>query len=925
MRPIKLVMSAFGPYAGKTEVDFDKLGKSGIYLITGDTGAGKTTIFDAVTYAFYGKTSGDNKDGTMYRSKYAAADTPTEVELTFENKGKRYTVKRSPAYEAPKKKGDGTTTKLASAELIMPDGRPMTKSTEVDKKIVEILGLDRDQFVKIAMIAQGDFLKILLASTDEKKGIFRKIFSTQNYQLLQDRLKEEANALKKVYDTQWNSLKSKYSDIMCGPGDTMKMPLVEKARKGDMPAGDVVDLIDSLIAADRGRINELKAAIDANDKGIKRVQCEITTAENFKTTQRMLDEWTKEFPDAEKAENESEAAYAAETGKLPEREKLLMRKTEIEGQLPNYEKLGNMKTELKRLKKCLSSDEDALKKAEERSKKIDEETSALAEEKKNYASAGAEREKHLGEIEKLTQRGNDIDSLVSEFKALDGCEKALRAAQDDYVKKESLAGKAVCEYEAEFKAYMDSQAGVLARELSDGKPCPVCGALEHPHPANTTGEVSSKEEIDALKNAADKAKDSMSESSAEASKKKGAYDTQLESVKKAAERMFPGESFENARGMLERVAKELDGKINELSKAVSAEERKISRCGEIEKRISSLDDDRKNNAAIIKELSGKVIKENADIRNLSESINSVSEGLPFESLEKAKAEIGSFDAQMKSMDNALAAAKKDYEIKSGRLRDLKTNIEQAKKTLENYKPVDIAVKKEEEEKLHAKREALSSERDGVVVRVSANEKVKQNISGNIEEIGKTEKKLTWLRALSETANGQLAGKQKITLEAYVQSVFFDRVLAKANRRFLVMSGRQYELVRCEQAENLRGQSGLDLDVVDHFNGTHRSVKTLSGGESFEASLSLALGLSDEVQSLAGGIELDVMFVDEGFGTLSEDVLELALKSLSDLSAGEGGRLVGIISHVTELKNRIEKKIVVTKDRDEGSRIEILTD
>ncbi|MCD8201004.1 MAG: SMC family ATPase, partial [Clostridia bacterium] len=826
--------------------------------------------------------------------------------------------------EVPKKRGDGMTNKSASTELTMPDGR-IVSNTEANDEIIEIIGLDRGQFVKIAMIAQGDFLKILLASTEEKRGIFRKIFSTENYQVLQDSLSSEANRLKKVYDTQSGLLTAEYSDIVCDPVDAIKASLVEKAQNGDMPAGEVVDLIGSLLDTDRGRMKDIDAAIDGADKQITTLRGEIITALNFEKTQKLLETSQKELPDAEKAEKVSKAAYDVELKKQPEQEELLKRLTEIENQLPNYEKLEGLKSELEKTKKFLSADTEARDMAESRSKKIESETQMLTEEKKGYASAETDKVKLQGEIEKLSERKKDIDSLVSEFKTLDVREKELHAAQDDYVRTEAAAEKAGKKYEAEFKAHMDSQAGILARELSDGKPCPVCGSLEHPRPAKTAGEVLSKEEIDTLKKAADETRERMSKASADASKKKGAYDTQLENVKKAAEKMFPGEDAEDVRKKLTDEARNIDGRMHELRGAIAVEDQRIKRNNDIEGRLSQLDGEGKKCAALISELSGKVIKEEADINNLTLSAKSVSMGLPFESLERANTEIKSIEAQRKNMAEALDAAKKDYEGKSGRVRYLENNIDHATEILRGYKPVDIAAKKDEEARLSAEKSALNAERDRVNVRISANERVKKNISGNIEEIEKTEKRLTWLKALSDTANGQLTGKQKITLEAYVQSVFFDRVLGKANRRFLVMSGNQYELVRSEKAKDKRGQAGLDLDVVDHFNGTRRSVNTLSGGESFEASLSLALGLSDEVQSIAGGIELDVMFVDEGFGTLSEDVLELALKALNDLSAGEGGRLVGIISHVTELKNRIEKKIVVTKDRDKGSRIEISTD
>lgn len=252
MRPIKLTVSAFGPYAGKTVLDLDKLGENGLYLITGDTGAGKTTIFDAITYALYGEASGDNRDASMFRSKYAEATTPTEVELVFSYAGKTYIVKRNPEYDRPKSRGEGYTTQKAEAQLTYPDGRVVTKQRDVDNAIRDIMGINRSQFLQIAMIAQGDFLKLLLAPTEERKKIFRQIFKTQLYQDLQDRLKKESGQLNDKCDAARNSIKQYIDGITCDENDVLCIE-VEKAKNGLLPAKDVMDLIDRLLTQDNDK------------------------------------------------------------------------------------------------------------------------------------------------------------------------------------------------------------------------------------------------------------------------------------------------------------------------------------------------------------------------------------------------------------------------------------------------------------------------------------------------------------------------------------------------------------------------------------------------------------------------------------------------------------------------------------------------
>ena len=280
MRPIKLTVSAFGPYAGKTVLDLDKLGENGLYLITGDTGAGKTTIFDAITYALYGEASGDNREPSMFRSKYAEATTPTEVELVFSYAGKTYTVKRNPEYERPKSRGEGFTTQKAEVQLKYPDGRVVTKQRDVDNAIRDIMGINRSQFLQIAMIAQGDFLKLLLAPTEERKKIFRQIFKTQLYQDLQDRLKKESGQLNDKCDAARNSIKQYIDGITCDENDVLSIE-VEKAKNGLLPAKDVMDLIDRLLTQDNDKKTAIQKSISDADKALPKYLKSNATEYNY--------------------------------------------------------------------------------------------------------------------------------------------------------------------------------------------------------------------------------------------------------------------------------------------------------------------------------------------------------------------------------------------------------------------------------------------------------------------------------------------------------------------------------------------------------------------------------------------------------------------------------------------------------------------
>lgn len=361
MRPIKLTVSAFGPYAGKTVLDLDKLGENGLYLITGDTGAGKTTIFDAITYALYGEASGDNREPSMFRSKYAEATTPTEVELVFSYAGKTYTVKRNPEYERPKSRGEGFTTQKAEVQLIYPDGRVVTKQRDVDNAIRDIMGINRSQFLQIAMIAQGDFLKLLLAPTEERKKIFRQIFKTQLYQDLQDRLKKESGQLNDKCDAAHNSIKQYIDGITCDENDVLSIE-VEKAKNGLLPVKDVMDLIDRLLTQDRGKKTDIQKSISDADKALEIVNANLGKIEAKEQTQKALDQAQNSLTRENEASLALKAAFDIEKGKISEREQLAEEKARIEAEFPRYEALAVLEKQIKNDENAISKNERQLKK-----------------------------------------------------------------------------------------------------------------------------------------------------------------------------------------------------------------------------------------------------------------------------------------------------------------------------------------------------------------------------------------------------------------------------------------------------------------------------------------------------------------------------------------------------------------------------------
>ena len=470
-------------------------------------------------------------------------------------------------------------------------------------------------------------------------------------------------------------------------------------------------------------------------------------------------------------------------------------------------------------------------------------------------------------------------------------------------------------------AFLREQAGILADELKDGQPCPVCGSLEHPSPAQKSEKAPTKKQVKDAKKRADDAQKSAQNLSAECAKLKGMLDNERESIQKQLKENDVEAELHEATQLLKDAVADLTNTINAADMQIAALQAKIKRREQLEKLIpekqAAIDELQTAIAEAEKELSAKAATKEQQTRQLEE----LKQGLRFESRQEA-------EKHLKTLEGKIALLKKNLETAQRKHGDQKQILEQLNGKKAQLEAQLREAKQLDEEKLRAEKNELSGQkfnlnrsRDAVSNRYSANTKTLQNIIGKQAETEQLEKQYKLTKALSDTANGDISGKDRITLEAYIQMTYFDRVIARANTRFMVMSGGQYEMKRRVEADNKRSQSGLDIDVIDHYNGSSRSVSTLSGGESFKASLSLALGLSDEVQSAAGGVRLDTMFVDEGFGTLDDESLKNAINALASLS--EGNRLVGIISHVAELKEKIDKQIVIKKDRTGGSRAEVI--
>ena len=1311
MKPKKLVISAFGPYADRMELDFERLGGGGLYLITGDTGAGKTTIFDAITFALYGEASGEVRKGEMFRSKYAKPEVRTFVELTFTYQGKDYTVKKNPEYLRPKDRGQGMTMEKANAELIFPDERqPVTKISEVTKAVTELLGLDQRQFRQIAMIAQGDFQKLLLAGTADRSEIFRKMFHTEIYQELQNRLREEAKARWKTYDEKKRSISQYLDNVVC-PEDARWKKEFDRLKKenfnGQVMRG--MELLAQCIEWDEEQLRMLKeeqralyGEIEKKNQllgKIKERQTRQAEKEQKENERKLLlpevEEKKKKSEQAEKEagicekleeqireekaclellrkmKQEQEAMTqlqkelqetAEAKGKLQEEQENA--KKELEQQKARKEKLSGTEVELARTEQketyaaeqvqqlsayCeeigKTADEEAAKKEEENAlcEKIKETEQAagkaaeeaeklagqdkvcekLQEEKENVrrkiftlAEAKKQLEKTTDEAlqlagqlkqlqreeeklqadrtataeqmakrssaalqqEKFRQERETLENLLKSWEwACKELEEKQSAYRDGIQKRDNLRKT----YQAMESLFLDAQAGILAEKLTEGEPCPVCGAIHHPQPAKRAEHTPDKATLDQKKeelreqeetaagqseaagNCSRRVKELREQLTACLLKKmphereekqgNGLTETDKESsfqeenetqrflpmsdslfcqeAVKKAEQLQEEESKQKVRqteyaelektqtrqqenletlkkaiagaqadlGRAEGTQKALEEQLNKeiaeaekepgVEEVTASAERKGSAekkgaaedrdyaetddrnflVGQIEKVLSFWENRQKQCGeefaaaqakmkrraeciALQKEAESSQKKDHEQLQRVRSCLevlqsdrkrwNEKEEKL-LETLEQQRKEIKSAD-QFENIAEISFTEKQFLEILTDTEKQLWVRSMQEQRywkekqeTLEKQKRNLLAQKEElqriqleiqaetqkierrektirEKELLEAKRKAeqkalqeriqeketklagkeekellehikgwetqkeqrkaaqktAKEELDAVqknLTEVQAalaaiqtleaadeeadlqgqqlpsetelqenlemlsgrkqeldqryneqyhaantNQNVYQAVQTQQSQMQEVEEEYKWVNALADTATGNVTGKRKIDLETYAQMAYFDRILRKANVRFLTMSQGQYELKRQEDGGNIKSKAGLELNVIDHYNGTERSVRTLSGGESFQASLSLALGLSDEIQSYAGGIQLDSMFVDEGFGSLDAESLNQAVKALEGLA--EGNCLVGIISHVPELKDRIERKIVVTKNR-----------
>lgn len=932
MRPLRLTLSAFGPYAAQTTLDLEKLGKGGLYLITGDTGAGKTTIFDAITYALYDHSSSGIREGSMLRCKYVDDKTPTFVELEFEVHGVRYMVRRNPEYQRPKARGEGMTTEKADATLTYPDDRPpVTKAKDVTAAVQEIIGLDYNQFSQIVLIAQGQFTKLLNASTEERSRIFRKLFRTQRYAQLQERLQAEAAALNQQRTAQNAKLDSLLGGLQFSPEDPDAEAL--RALCAQTVPETALTLLDALTARQAAALEEAGTALQTTEAQLDTVQRQLGAAAQAQRLAQQLTARQAELAAARPALDAARAEADRHAGDAAQLDALTAQVTQAQSALAAYDALDTL---CRQQTEARDAARLAAAQAHKRRTQLDSLNAALAA-AETELSALADADTRLLALQthstQQAQRGEALAKLEQRLAECQHQAKRAHKAQESYRAAAAAQDEARARQNTLERAFLDAQAGLLAESLTEGAPCPVCGSTHHPARALLPHTAPTQAQVEAARQAAAAADRQAQTASAAAQSALAAANEAKISLRRDAETLLP-ERFTAPEGTVPLTFALMTNVLAEETAALqTAQADCATQCRQAEadcRRKAQLEADRQNKTRqrpaleqAAAEADRSAAAQNASADALEGQIAERRAALPYPRRADAQAALDKLEADRSALRTGMDTAQ-------CRLKQAEQTVAAAEAAVDALTAQQTAAQKElparsaeeltaQQTELTAARETLRSREKQLSAQLLPNRKTAAQYRAAAEARQTLESRWQWVSALAATAGGTLTSKQKIKLEAYIQMNYLDRILRYANTRLMQMTAGQYELERIG-AENQRSQSGLDLGVIDHYNGTRRSVKTLSGGESFKASLALALGLSDEVQSSAGGIRLDTLFLDEGFGSLDEESLELAIRVLSGLT--EGDRLVGIISHVGALKDRIDRQVVVHKARTGGSTVEL---
>lgn len=879
MKPQKLELHAFGPYAQTQVIDFTVFGGSGLFLITGDTGAGKTTIFDAITFALYGTVSGSTRPVDSLRSDFAPPDVKTSVTLEFTHKGNCYRIERSPRYQRQKLRGEGSVSVGAEAALYLPDGTVVTKAGDVTDAVTELLGVDCRQWCRIAMIAQGEFLRLLTATSEERGESFRRVFGTDDYLNFQLALKDEARAA----GADREECRRKLDQYLSG----MRIPPDMQTEE------DLFALLRRAIKKDEGCERALRDSLTAAEEKSRALLIRQATAgvlatafQELTAARRMLD-----------ACDEKKGEMASL------RERLRRAEPALRAVLPQETALRTEQARLKEQQTLLLEAEHQQAAASDACKTAEEESGRQAQ-----ALPLCEQ------LDRLVEEGSMLKALLDELEQLNQFSLRLKAGEDAYRSTEAafLAAKSL--YDKGYLLFLGEQAGIMAAALQEGVPCPVCGAVSHPAPAEQNTAAPDAAELERRKAAMEQAQIILQKKSSELSALRATADARSADLLKrgtaltAQDAPTPqalGELLSERRQALQQIFLRIREQIRLLTGALPSapygEQQKKS-CQNAEKAAAAC-------RQTLERLSGSLAERRRTAEQTAAALKKA-ENQFSAALEKSGF-LNEEDYHGALMDeDGYRQGQQMLDTFEKQLAQAQADTARLTEQTQGQQQPDLQALADEADAAQRAKAVLLEQLNSLCARLSSNRETLRQAEQAKRELETLEHRWLGLRQLADTAGGTLSGKPKLAFEQYVQAAYLGRVLRRANLRLETMTEGRYVLRRKETPADLRSQSGLDLAVLDHYTGKVRDVKSLSGGESFKASLALALGLSDVIEAQAGGVHLETLFIDEGFGSLDPESVEQAIRVLTGMT--KGNRLIGIISHVPDLKERIGNKLIVKK-------------
>lgn len=1058
MRPIRLVMSAFGPFGDCQTVDFEKMGR-GLFLISGDTGAGKTTIFDGISFALFGAASGENRTNGSFCSGFADGMTPTFVELDFLHKGKAYHIRRNPDYKRPAKRGSKMVMEKRDALLILPNGETVTDFDKVTASVKALLGVDWRQFKQIAMIAQGEFLRLLTADSAERGMIFRKAFGTEHLEAFQRELAERCNRLRKQCEDTDKSIMQYLEGILATEEWERRQELLQ-AKKAKA-AEKLEELLADCLNAQQKQYEQYEAKADELQHQMLAFMKMKSDAEYLSTQIQELHIWEQKRIELRQQESEfiqktkqyeagvrafyhtAPAVIACKNAKeqmekqqnaldeiervqeclkqqqkeISENYRMAKEQEPIVGRLNMEIEKGEQELlvffNIEKLKEALEKLAEQKKRAEEAREQCQQYQSCLRKEinERNtenecYAPAEAERERIAYQLKENWDMQSVAEEVLKKLCGQKQMQQRLESAQQIYMRSEAswqLADQKLREGNNRFRQEI---AGILAETLKEGEPCPVCGSVVHPDLRKKTQETLSKEQLETLEHEEQQLRQKRDRSLNQCSEWKTELDLGEKNIRKEMtewlrklKQMQPDENrvekdaqesekserietelmLRQGMAQLKWAENRLEQKLVAWKEQIEKKQKNIERISELEAELLKIQKEIDDLDESLAALNYEEIQKSVSLAGLNESLHFSDKTEGEIMLEKNKQELTRLQEKIKwaeecfqkfqSEKSELEGEKKQSQkhlLQLGEqfakakeaeqnalkkqgfssieefeqafldepfLDDLKQKIEEyknqvkeaeerishLKKDIGGKKQPDLEALSEWLERAEKEKAAADTIKQQIAHCLHTNQSIQKNVSEKTGRQQEFRKQYLLIKTLSDTANGELSGKQKVRFEQYVQAFYFRKVIREANKRFRKVSGGQFELRYLEDNKDKRSKTGLELEVMDYYTGMLRAVTSLSGGESFQAALSLALGLSDVIQHYAGGIEVDALFIDEGFGTLDETALEQAIETLSELADSE--RMVGIISHVNELKDCIEQQVLVKKGRN-GSKIEI---